>query len=143
MSQSKNSRLDFANSLGNAPTGTNLGNPGNVLRQPRDINVIRDCESIFGFVTNEQTNSITKLDFETMLSVPTGTDLGNIGNLDFPHSISEIYRTGDAINFFAPNVSSNSISRLSFTNCSASSIPSHTGVAPPIFQYSEPGEYNI
>jgi gliding motility-associated-like protein len=138
------SRLDFGASLANTPTGVNLGNPGNNLSQPRDITVIRDCDRIFGFITNEGTNHITRLDFNNdMLSVPTTFDIGNIGSLAYPHSISEIFRTGDAVNFFIANVSSNSISRITFNNCTSASIPSYSGTTPPPFQYNQPGEYNI
>ncbi|MDP4263903.1 MAG: PKD domain-containing protein [Bacteroidota bacterium] len=138
------SRLDFGTSVANLPTGVNLGNPGNHLNTPRDITVIKDCDKVFGFVTNEVTNAVTRLDFNNnILSVPATTDLGNVGNLSFPASISKIFRTGDAVNFFSGNVNSNSISRITFNNCSASSIPSYIGPTPPPFQYSQPGEYNI
>jgi gliding motility-associated-like protein len=139
------SRLDFGTSLANVPTGTNLGNPGNNFNWPRDITVIRDCDKTFGFVTNEGTDRLTRLDFtgSNLLSVPVTTDLGNIGNLNFPSSISEIFRTGDAVNFIVANVSSNSMTRISFNNCTAASIASFTGPVPPVFQYNQPGEYNI
>ncbi|MEI9909729.1 MAG: hypothetical protein WDO71_08660 [Bacteroidota bacterium] len=137
------SRLDFGTSLANIPSGTNLGNPGGNFNWPRDITVIKDCGSIFGFVTNEGPNTVTRLDFTDLLSVPATTNLGNISNLNFPSSISEVFRTGDAVNFFVPNVNSNSVSRITFTNCSSSSIPSYTGTTPPTFQYNEPGEYNV
>jgi gliding motility-associated-like protein len=136
--------LRFSGSLANSPTGVNLGNPGNNFAQPRDITVINDCDNIFGFVTNEGTNTITRLDFNNgFLAAPVTTDIGNIGSLSFPHSISEVYRTGDAVNFMIPNVSSNSVTRLSFANCSASSIPSFSGITPPTFTYNQPGTYNI
>jgi gliding motility-associated-like protein len=138
------SRLDFGSSLGNIPTGINLGNPGNNFSWPRDITVIKDCDKIFGFVVNEATNVITRLDFNNdFLAVPSTTDIGNVGNLNFPCSFSEIFRTGDAVNFFIPNITSNSISRITFNNCSSSTIPSYSGTTPPPFQYNQPGEYNI
>ncbi|MBL7740053.1 MAG: gliding motility-associated C-terminal domain-containing protein [Chitinophagaceae bacterium] len=138
------SRLDFGTSIANTPTGLNLGNPGSNFNWPRDITVIRDCDKVFGFVTNEATNAVTRLDFNNnLLSVPATSNLGNIGALNFPSSISEIFRTGDAVNFFAPNVNSNSVSRLTFNNCTNSSIPSHSGPTPLPVQYSQPGTYNI
>lgn len=138
------SRLDFGTSVANTATGINLGNPGNNFNWPRDITVIKDCDKTFGFVTNEGTNAITRLDFNNnILSIPTATNIGNIGNLNFPSSISEIFRTGDAVNFFAPNVNSNSVSRITFNNCNSSSIPSYSGATPPAFQYNQPGEYNV
>lgn len=136
-------RIDFSTSLANTPTAVNLGNLGGTISQPRDITVIRDCDRIFGFATNEGNNSVTRLDFETITSIPSGTNLGTVGGINFPHSISEIFRTGDAVNFFVPNVNSSTVSRFSFTNCNNSSIPSHNGPTPPPFQYSQPGTYNI
>lgn len=138
------SRIDFGTTLSGTPTGTNLGNPGNFLQLPRDITIIRDCGKVFGFITNEGNNAITRIDFNNLItSVPSGQSLGNIGNLSFPSSISEIFRTGDAVNFFAPNVNSNSISRLTFNNCSNASIPSSANFTPPAFQYNSAGIYNI
>ena len=138
------SRLDFGSLITNTPTGINLGDPGNNFNWPRDINIITDCDKIFGFVTNEGSNSITRLDFNNnILSIPSTTDLGNIGNLSFPSSISKIFRTGDAVNFLAPNVTSNSVSIITFSNCNASLIPSYQGQTPPVFQYSKPGTYNV
>jgi gliding motility-associated-like protein len=135
-------RLDFGTSPANSPVGTNLGNIGGRFTLPRDITVIRDCDRIFGFVVNEA-NKITRLDFTTLTSIPVATDLFNLGNLNFPSCISEVFRTGDAVNFFCPNVNSNSISKLTFNNCTSSSIPSYIGTTPPPFQYSQPGVYNV
>lgn len=138
------SRIDFGNTFTNTPTGVNLGNINNLLSLPRDVTVIRDCGKVFGFITNEGNNTITRIDFtNTITATPTGTSLGNVGALSFPHSISEVFRSGDAVNFFVPNVNSNSISRLTFNNCSSSSIPSSANFTPPPFQYNQAGTYNI
>lgn len=138
------SRLDFGTSVANVPTGINLGNPGGNLNLPRDITVIRDCGNVFGFIANEGNNSLTRLDFNgNILSVPTSVVVPTGGNLNFPHSISEIFRTGDAVNFFVPNVNANTVSRTTFNNCTVSSIPSYTGPTPPPFQYNQPGVYNV
>ncbi|ULQ57416.1 gliding motility-associated C-terminal domain-containing protein [Flavihumibacter rivuli] len=136
-------RLDFGPSLTNTPIASNL-NLGDFVNQPRDISLISDCGSIYGFVVNEGDNTMTRLDFgDKINNIPSATSIGNIGGLSFPHSISKIFRTGDALNFFIPNVTSNSISKLSFSNCSNSSIPSFTGFQPPSFSYNQVGNYNI
>lgn len=138
------SRVDFGNSVANTPTGVNIGNPNNQLAFPRDITVIRDCGSVFGFVTNEGNNTITRIDFNnSIISNPTAVSIGNIGNLSYPHSISEVFRSGDAVNFFIPNVNSNSISRLTFTNCTNSTVASSTNFNPPAYQYNLAGTYNV
>lgn len=138
------SRIDFGNNFTNKPVGINLGNISGQLLQPRDITVINDCGQVFGFVTNESNNTITRIDFKNSItSLPSAISLGNIGTINFPHSISEIFRSGDAVNFFVPNVGSNTISRLTFSNCSSSSIPSSSVFTPPSFKYNQPGTYNV
>jgi gliding motility-associated-like protein len=139
------SRIDFGNSLANTPTGVNLPIAGSNFNWPRDITVIKDCEKVFGFVVNEGSNSIVRLDFNNndLLATPTATNLGNIGNFSFPCSLSEIFRTGNSANIFVPNITSNSISRITFNNCSNASIPSYIGNTPPAFQYDQPGTYNV
>ena len=95
------SRLSFGNSLTNTPTGANIGNPGGFLRKPRDISIFESCDGIIGLVVNEeneQTGSITKLDFgNDLLSNPQASNLGNLGQLKFPHSISKFFLEGNDI----------------------------------------------
>ncbi|MDP4265265.1 MAG: RHS repeat-associated core domain-containing protein [Bacteroidota bacterium] len=111
-------RLDFGDSLSGIPIGTNLGNPGNNVSNPTDITVVEDKGKIFGFVINEVPGSITRLDFSDITSIPVSSNLGNIGNFNYPGSISQMFRTGEAINFLISNYLSNSISRVSFTDLS-------------------------
>jgi gliding motility-associated-like protein len=136
-------RLDFGNSLLNTPTGTNLGNPNNTLNLPRDIYIMKFCNEIFGFVVNEGSNTLVKLNFTDLLSIPTAVSLGNVGNLAFPHSISKLFRVGPDLYSFITNVNNNTITRIQFSGCVNSSIPNFSGANPPAVSYSTPGIYNI
>ncbi|MFT3907935.1 MAG: PKD domain-containing protein [Ferruginibacter sp.] len=135
-------RLDFGNSLLNAPTAVNLGNPGNVLSNPRDISFIDLCEGIEAFSVNADNNTIAKLDFgNNLLSVPAGTSLGNLGALNFPHSISKFFHVNNDIYGFIPIVNTNSITRMRFAGCSG--IPGSTLQNPPPVTYTTAGTYSI
>ncbi len=135
-------RLDFGTSLLNTPTGTNLGNPGNFLQRPRDISLFNSCDGIYGFVVNEGNNEIVKLNFgNDPTTNPQATDLGNIGNLDFPHSISDLFRVGNDIYAFIPNAYGNSLTRIRFKGCQ--NIPGSDQKDPPPISYPQPGTYNV
>ncbi len=135
-------RLDFGNSLLNTPTGTNVGNPGGVSN-PRGIAIDVDCNGIKGQLTNRSPNGMLNLAFP---SGPTGpivtTNLGNIANFSFPHSI-EKYRIGDTVFTFIPNAWSNSISRLKYASCVNNSVPTSTlqNLAP--ITFTSAGVYQV
>jgi gliding motility-associated-like protein len=134
-------RLDFGNSLLNTPTGVNIGNPGNNLDNPRDISFVQLCNNTEAYVVNATSNTITQLDFGTNLSgTPIVTNLGNVGNLNFPHSISKLFRVNSDVYAFVPNVYSNGITQLHFSGCST---PGSTLQNPANVTYSSPGTYNI
>lgn len=138
------SRLNFGNSLLNNPSGVNLGNISNTFHYPRSITIYQDCGQVIGFVTNETTNDIVRLTFPNgITSTPSGFSIGNIGNLSFPHHISEIFRVGDSLYSFIMNVSNNTLSRLCFPSCSNSSIPSSILQNPLPMSYNTTGTYNI
>ncbi len=135
-------RLDFGSSLLNTPTGTNIGNPGNLLDYPRDISLFKTCDGVYGFVVNETSNEIVKLNFGgDPTSSPQATDLGNLGNLNFPHSISDLFRVGNDIYAFIPNVNNNSLTRIRFTGCQ--NLPGSTQQNPAPVSYPQAGTYTI
>jgi gliding motility-associated-like protein len=136
-------RLDFGNSLLNTPTGVNLGNPNNTLNLPRDIYIMKFCNELVGFVVNEGSNDLVKLNFANITSVPSATSMGNVGNLSFPHSISKIFRVGPDLYTFILNVNNNTLTRLNFSGCTNSSIPNYSGTNPPPVTYTAPGTYNV
>ncbi len=137
-------RMDFGNSLLNNPTAVNLGNPNNVLYKTRDIYILKDCDKITALAVNADVDNLVKLDFNgNILSVPTGVSLGNTGNLDFPHSISKLFRVGNDLYSFITNVDNNTITRIRFPGCTSSNIPNSNLQNPPLVTYSTPGIYNI
>lgn len=135
-------RLDFGNSLLNTPVGVNIGNPGNLLEKPRDITILNYCGQSTAFIVNA-TNRVIRLNFTTLAGIPTATDLGNLGNLSFSHSLSKLFRVGNDIYSFVTNVGNNTFTRLKFAGCSSSSIPSSAEQSPSSVVYNTPGTYNI
>lgn len=139
-------RLDFGNSLLNTPTGQNLGNPGGIFNVPWDIYVIKFCGEILAYVINASgnSNSLLKLDFNgSITNTPVVTNFGNIGNLNFPHCLSKIFRTGADLYTFVPNVSNQTLSRIQFPGCTNASLPNSTDQNPTPIIYNTPGTYNI
>ncbi len=136
------SRLDFSNSLLNNPVGYNLGGFGE-LSSPFDLTIIRDCEQIYGFVANHYGNEIIKLQFTGGIeSIPEAESLGNIGNLNHPHGMSNVFRENDKLYLLVGNVT-NSITRLYFQPCANASLAYSLERNPPKVTYNAPGVYNV
>ncbi|MES2513852.1 MAG: gliding motility-associated C-terminal domain-containing protein [Bacteroidota bacterium] len=80
-------RFSFGNSIANIPVGLNLGNIGS-LNTPDAIALINVTNTWYGFIINEGSNTLTRLDFgASLLNTPTGTNLGNTGALNGPRGI--------------------------------------------------------
>lgn len=138
-------RLDFGNSLLNIPVAINMGDPDGAVLRPRDLTVIHDCGGTFGLVTNGPPyHELVKINFDGGIEGTVhGNDLGNIGNFDFPHSISTLFREGQNLYTFITNVGNHSLARAVFTSCTESSIPTSMAATPPAFSYNAPGVYNV
>ncbi|MDI9364737.1 MAG: gliding motility-associated C-terminal domain-containing protein [Flavobacterium sp.] len=138
-------RIDFGASLLSTPTAVNLGNPSGLFNYCWDISILKLCGITSAFVINARGNyEITKLDFNGgITSIPTSTNLGNIGNLSFPHGLSKIFRVGSDLYSFIPNVDNNTLTRLQFMGCTSSSTPNSNLYNPPSVTYNSPGTYNI
>jgi gliding motility-associated-like protein len=138
------SRLDFGTSLLNPVVDNDLGNPGGLLNGPRDISIIRDCGNFYGYITNETGNSMTGLTFNASISaIPTASDLGNFAGFSAPRYLTRFLRDRDNVFSWTSNNTSNSISRLEFNSCSASSPSTSSLQTPPPVTYSAPGLYNV
>ena len=106
-------RLDFGKSLKNIPTIISLGNPGNVFSNPRAIDIIKADSSWYGLVANGG-NTIVKLEFDSTLSnILSAGILSSSSGLSTPDNIDIAY-SNDSVFAFIGNVSSDSITRLSF-----------------------------
>ncbi|WP_152268538.1 gliding motility-associated C-terminal domain-containing protein [Agriterribacter humi] len=137
-------RLEFGNSLLNDPIAFNLGNPGNALNSPRDVYIMKFCDAIVGFAVNGSGNDIARFNFHNDLErIPSGISLGNIGTLNFPHSLSKLFRVNDKVYTFITNVNNNTITRVEFPSCTNSSLPGFNLENPPPIIYDAPGVYNI
>lgn len=115
-------RLNFGNSLLNAPTATNLGNFGNALPLgAQGIQLVQEGGRWYAFITggdvqasSSATSRILKFDFGTSLvNTPTVTNWGNIGNLNYPH---DLYMFKDAGNWygFTVNLTDGTVTRFNF-----------------------------
>ena len=137
-------RLDFGNSLLNTPVPVDLGDPGGAIQSGRDITILQSCDQIIGLVADGAAQTVVKLDFHNdVLSVPTAVNLGDIGNFNFPHSLSTPFRVGGDLYSFLPNAYNNTLSRIRFPGCNSSSIPGSNLTDPPTISYSLPGTYRV
>lgn len=109
-------RFDFGNSVGNMPTGVNLGSPG-TLDHPTGIFATQENGNWYVFITNEISNTISRLDFgNSLANTPIGVNLGNAGgNIAQPRDISIIRDCGK---IFGLVVSTNAsdLTRLDFAS---------------------------
>jgi gliding motility-associated-like protein len=73
-------RVDFANGLDHAPTGSfNLGNIDDVLNMPTQLYITQSNGSWFGFTFSNNGKIMVRFDFDTDLTaIPSATVLGNI-----------------------------------------------------------------
>lgn len=138
-------RLRFGNSLLNTPVAENLGNLG-LLKEPRGIVMVDDCQSLNGLVSNNRagSNPLVRLNLSGGIGgTITAQPLGNIGNLNRPAGFSDLLRIGDTIYTGLTNSASTSPSLLYFPSCTSASLTSSTLRDPPSITYDTPGTYNI
>ena len=135
-------KVDFGTAITNpTPVAVNWGNIGN-LDFPTDFKMITENGSYYGYTLNSYANTITKLSFGNDFSnPPTGTNLGNLGNLSFPTGFDIINNSGNWYAFIA-NQTSNSITRLSFGS-SINNIPTGVNIGNPSNQLEEPRDITI
>jgi len=137
-------RLDFGFTLNNVPVGNTIAIGGNSLKTPSSLAFVRDCDRVFLFVTNEIGNSITRVDVP---SIPLGPYFGieyvAIGAMNAPRSITKFVRERDNLYAYVVNNADNSITSVSFPQCTSPTIVSATTNVPPVFSYSQPGRYNV
>lgn len=120
------SRINFGNSLANTPTAVNMGNIGG-LNYPHRIAIFRSGGNVYGFTVNRSNNTLTRFDFgSSIANTPTGTNLGNIGNLNSPSDFALINYQGNWYAFVTNDVGG-TISRLDFGN-SLTSTPTGTNL---------------
>lgn len=106
-------KLDFGTSLNNSPVHTNWGNIGN-MDYPVDLFIFQEDNNWYGLTVNYRNSTITKFSFGlNFTGIPTGENLGNIGNLDLPSGICPINDNG-VWRVFVSNFGNSTLSRLDF-----------------------------
>jgi gliding motility-associated-like protein len=135
-------RLDFGSSLLNTPTATSVANVGNTSGL-RDLTLLKFCDQVVGFGVNGTNHNFYRMNFTDLGSNPVITNLGNIGGMVVPHSISKLFRVNDDLYAFTTNVGNNSITRIRFGGCTASSTSNSNLQTPPPIIYNTAGIYNI
>jgi gliding motility-associated-like protein len=112
------------NIANNAPIGTYWGNIGN-LDYPHDLYMFNDNGRWYGFTVNTNNNTLTRFDFTSSFdNKPTGTNLGNIGNLDGPTGVYAIKDNGNW-HVFVTNAYSHTLTRLDFGSSLLSTPTGH------------------
>ncbi len=122
-------RFNFTNSFNNTPTAVNLGNIGN-LTGPTGICAINDNGNWYAFVTNANSNTLTRLDFgNSLFNTPTGINLGNVGNLfHVPWDIQVIKYCGELIAYVInADQSYNNLIKLNFANITSAPTATNFG----------------
>jgi gliding motility-associated-like protein len=128
-------KLEFGNSLLNTPNAVDLGNIGN-MSFPHEIQIYKDNGNWYGFAANGGAASITRFEFgNSLANVPTGINLGNIGNLVKSTGIDFILENGTWYGFIV-NTNSNTLTRLNFGN-SLLNMPTGVNLGSPgsLFNY--------
>ncbi len=107
-------RFNFGTNFSNPPTAVNLGSLGS-LSYPTGIYTISDNGFWRIFITNGNSNSITRLDFgNSLLNDPVAVNLGNLSNtLSHPRDIY-IMKLCDETVGFVVNGSTNDLVKLDF-----------------------------
>ncbi|MFK7775091.1 MAG: gliding motility-associated C-terminal domain-containing protein [Saprospiraceae bacterium] len=112
-SNGKLMRLDFGNSLNNIPSSTIL-NIDVISYGQEGVQIIKSGNQWWGFLIG--LGHLVRLDFGTEITnIPSVEDLGNIGNLSFPHDLFIYNETNQWLGLFIDRVN-NSLNRLTFGN---------------------------
>jgi hypothetical protein len=138
------SRIDLGATLDPiAPPGTNLGDFLSRVLKPSSLSLVRDCNYIHLYITDSTTSQLVEVRMADAIGPYTGISYSVVGGMDYPTSISSILRDHDTVYAFITNAHDSSLTKLTFDQCTSSTIPSFTEVAPPIYKYTTPGVYNV
>ncbi len=138
------SRIDLGATLNPAtPVGTNLGDFNSRILRPSSVSIVRDCNYLHAYITDSTTSQLVEVRMPTALGAYTGITYSVIGGMNFPTAISGFLRDKDTVYAFITNAADSSLTKITFNQCSNSTIPSFTEVAPPTYSYNAPGVYNV
>lgn len=124
-------RMQFGNSLLNTPVADDLGNFGGVIPyRVEGIQIAKNSDNNwFAFIIGGlgDDDRLVRLEFgNSLTNTPTYTNLGNVGNLDFPVDLYLFNENGTWLGFTV-NYLSNTITRFNFGN-SLINTPSATNL---------------
>lgn len=138
-------RVDMGSLSNLSPPNILISNTIPDLSNPSAITLIRDCGRIHGFITNQFSHDIVRLEMETIEGPYTGTDFANLGpgQTLSPTGISRVVRDRDNVYAFITNQANGTLTRMGFEQCDNTNIPFSTTKTPPAYRYDTPGLYNI
>ncbi len=99
------SRFDFGGSLASVPNGVRMGNPGDLMNNPRGIFVARQGTLYYGFVVNTADNRLIRFNFGDNISrTPTANivTFASGAGLSQPRDIAPVFYQGNWY-LFVPN----------------------------------------
>ena len=107
-------KVDLGTTLtNNSPTATDWGNIGN-LNYPTKLYVYKVGTSWYGMTPNFWSSTLTSFSFGTNFNTtPTGTNLGNLGNMNEPSGLFPVNDNG-TWRVFITSTANNSITRIDF-----------------------------
>lgn len=122
-------RLDFGASLANTPTAVSLGNPGNLLDWPVDLQMASHGGEWYGFTVNQVNDQLIRFRFGTDLTaLPVAENLGSAG-LNGPCGLALGNWQGNWL-LFLTNFNDHTIHRYNFGSSPANSF-THTEIVSP------------
>lgn len=136
-------RVDMGSLTNLNPTITLISNGLPVMGAPSSINIIRDCDSLYAFVTNYTSHDVIRIEMDDVEGPYTGTNFSDVGKTLSPTGMSRLIRDRDNIYSFIVNQSDASLTKITFQQCKNSDIVYSTTNKPPTYKYTEPGLYNV
>lgn len=120
-------KFTFGTDFSGIPTGTNLGNIG-ALNLPSGICPINDNGNWRVFISNFGNNTLTRVDFgSSLLSTPTGNNLGNLGNsLNSPRDLFIMEYCDRQVGFLV-NGGTGNLVRLDFSSLGTAPVAQSLG----------------
>lgn len=107
-------RLSFGTSLGNTPTAVNLGNPGNILSDPRDLYIQQEGTRFYGVILEATTSTIVRASFGTSITaVPVLQNLGNVGGMSTPQNLA-VSKIRNTYRVYVTNTGNSTLTTLNF-----------------------------
>jgi hypothetical protein len=138
-------RYDMGSSLETAvPSLYPLNTLGGNVVKPSGITLLRDCDSIFGFITNRSNHSFIRFDLKSVTDPnPNSVTFGNPASaLLAPVGLSSFIRQRDNIYAFTLN-SDSSLAHFRVPQCNNATVQSSVDKMPPSYTYDTAGVYNV